>query len=44
MANYEAKIAPFINITFYVTSEFGEERAGRAPHKGLDIATPSPRK
>lgn len=41
MANYTAKIAPFINQEFYVTSEFGEPRPGRDPHKGLDIATPS---
>lgn len=44
MADYEARIAPFINTTFYVTSIFGEPREGRAPHKGIDIATPSPRK
>lgn len=39
MADYEARIAPFINTQFYVTSIFGE-----LPrlHKGLDIATPSP--
>ena len=41
MADYTAKIAPFINQEFYVTSEFGEPRQGRDPHKGLDIATPS---
>lgn len=26
MADYEASIAPFINVTFYVTSYFGEPR------------------
>ena len=36
-----AKIAPFINQEFYVTSEFGDPRPGRDPHKGLDIPTPS---
>lgn len=41
MADYEARIAPFINQEFWITSEFGEPRAGRDPHKGLDIATPS---
>lgn len=24
MADYEARIAPFINETFYVTAEFGQ--------------------
>lgn len=33
MADYEAKIAPFINQEFWVTSEFGEPRPGRDPHK-----------
>lgn len=33
MADYEAKIAPFINQEFWVTSEFGEPRSGRDPHK-----------
>lgn len=42
MADYEARVAPFINVTFYVTSAFGEPRPGRAPHKGIDIATPAP--
>lgn len=40
MADYEAKIAPYINTTFYVTSVFGEQPRN---HKGLDIATPAPR-
>jgi len=44
MAEYNANIAPFINETFYVTSEFGEERpvsgGGVRYHKGLDIAVP----
>lgn len=38
MADYEAKIAPFINETFYVTSEWWEQPRN---HRGLDIATPS---
>lgn len=41
MADYNANIAPFINVTFYVTSIFGE--TGTRLHRGLDIATPSPR-
>lgn len=41
MADYTAKIAPFINQEFYVTSEFGEERSSGSIHKGLDIATHS---
>lgn len=41
MADYEARIAPFINEIFYVTSIFGEERASGVLHKGIDIATPS---
>lgn len=40
MADYNANIAPFINQTFYVTSEFWEERPGPRYHKGLDIAVP----
>ena len=39
MADYNANIAPFINQTFYVTSEFWEQRTGRH-HHGLDIAVP----
>lgn len=38
MADYEANIAPFINVTFYVTSVWWEEPRN---HRGLDIATPS---
>lgn len=38
MAEYEANIAPFINVTFYVTSVWWEEPRN---HRGLDIATPS---
>lgn len=34
---YECNIAPFINIIFWVTSEFWEPRSYY--HKGLDIAT-----
>ena len=44
MADYEANIAPFINVPFYVTSAFGVSRAGGDFHSGIDIATPSPRK
>lgn len=40
MADYNANIAPFINRTFWVTSEFWEERPGPRYHKGLDIAVP----
>lgn len=36
MADYEARIAPFINVQFYVTSEWWEEPRN---HRGLDIAT-----
>lgn len=43
MADYEARIAPFINVEFYVTAEFGQYPLG-GEHNGLDIATPSPRK
>lgn len=39
MADYTANIAPFINVTFYVTSIFGE--TGTRTHRGIDIATPS---
>lgn len=41
MADYEARIAPFINVTFYITAEFGQYPSG-GQHNGLDIATPSP--
>ena len=37
MADYEAKIAPFINQIFYVTSQWWEQPRN---HRGLDIATP----
>lgn len=33
----QANIAPFINVTFWVTSEFWEDRSYY--HKGIDIAT-----
>lgn len=36
MADYEAKIAPFINHIFYVTQAWW---SGDPPHRGLDIAT-----
>ena len=39
MADYVAKISPFINVTFYVTSVWWEQPRN---HRGLDIATPSP--
>ncbi len=38
MADYTPIIAPFINVTFYVTAKFGEYPSGGV-HKGLDIAT-----
>lgn len=38
MADYEARIAPFINQEFWITSEWWEEPRN---HRGLDIATPS---
>lgn len=37
MADYNARIAPFINQIFYVTSEWWEQPRN---HRGLDIATP----
>ena len=36
MADYNARIAPFINIEFVVTSEFWEQPRN---HRGLAIAT-----
>lgn len=36
MADYEARIAPFINTQFWVTSEWWEQPRN---HRGLDIAT-----
>ena len=41
MADYVARIAPFINVEFYVTSQWWEQPRN---HRGLDIATPRPRK
>lgn len=38
MADYEANIAPFINIEFYLTGAWGEQRATHK-HAGIDIAT-----
>ena len=38
MADYVARIAPFINVTFYVTSVWWEQPRN---HRGLDIATAS---
>ena len=44
-AEYQALIAPFIDVIFYVTSEFGEERETSGGdvryHNGIDIATVS---
>lgn len=37
MADFNARIAPFIDITFYLTSVFGVQET--RIHKGLDIAT-----
>lgn len=39
MADYNARIAPFINDVFYVTSIFGIQET--RVHRGLDIATVS---
>lgn len=36
MADYKAKIAPFINEVFYVTTVWW---SGDPPHRGIDIAT-----
>lgn len=46
MADYNARIAPFINQIFYVTSPWWTERINPVTgqlqiHRGLDIATPS---
>lgn len=38
MADYQARIAPFIDTTFYLTSIWWEEPRN---HRGLDIATPN---
>lgn len=38
MADYVARIAPFINVIFYVTSVWWEQPRN---HRGLDIATAS---
>lgn len=38
MANTVRNIAPFINVTFWVTEEFGAS-TGTGTHKGVDIAT-----
>lgn len=37
-ADYIARIAPFIRVKFYVTSEFWEQRESSI-HRGLDIST-----
>lgn len=39
MADYNARIAPFINHIFYVTSVFGVQET--RTHRGIDIATPT---
>lgn len=36
MADYQARIAPFINVEFVITSEWWEQPRN---HRGLDIAT-----
>ena len=41
MSDYTANIAPFIDVIFYVTGEYGEIRPYET-HVGLDIATSSP--
>ena len=38
MADYEARVAPFIEVTFYVTSQAGKYPDG-SYHSGLDIST-----
>lgn len=38
MVDYEARVAPFINVTFYVTSQAGVYPDG-SYHSGLDIST-----
>ena len=38
MADYEANIAPFINILFYVTGMYGVQRPTHM-HVGIDLAT-----
>lgn len=42
MADYTAKVAPFIDIEFYVTAQAGVYPDG-SYHSGIDLATPSPR-
>lgn len=41
MADYNAKVAPFINIIFYVTGRYGTQRPTHM-HVGLDVATSTP--
>lgn len=41
MADYNANVAPFINIIFYVTGEYGVIRPTHT-HVGIDIATSEP--
>ena len=38
MADYNAKVAPFINVTFYVTAQAGIYPSG-SYHSGIDIST-----
>lgn len=40
MTQSKAKIAPFINIPFYVTGTYGEQRTTHI-HKGVDLSTGS---
>ena len=36
---YVEHIAPFIDVDFWVTQEFGAPTSGGGTHKGIDIAT-----
>ena len=36
---YEVPVAPFLNVTFYITDTFWSDRGG-TPHRGLDIDPP----
>lgn len=41
MADYEARVAPFIKNTFYLTGMYGVQRPTHM-HVGVDLATPVP--
>ena len=43
MADYNANVAPFINILFYVTGKYGTVRPTHT-HVGIDLATSTPQK